>query len=69
MPIANNCRNSILVADQSKFGRPAPAKGGHITDPDLIVVDGIPGGVFEPLFDRQDVRARLQIAKSEVTHD
>lgn len=63
--IAANCRNSILVADQSKFGRPAPAKGGHLTDPDLIVVDGAPGGVFDPLFDRQDVRARLQIAKSE----
>ncbi|WP_417806058.1 DeoR/GlpR family DNA-binding transcription regulator [Thalassospira lucentensis] len=65
--IAGNCRNSILVADQTKFGRPAPAKGGHITDPDLVIVDSIPGGVFAPLFDRQDVRARLQLAKSEVS--
>ena len=64
--IAENCRNSILVADQSKFGRPAPAKGGHITDPDVVVVDRIPGGPFNPLFERQDVRARLQLAKSEV---
>lgn len=64
--IAKNCRNSILLADQSKFGRPAPAKGGHITDPDLVVVDAVPGAPFNSLFDRQDVLARLQIAKSEI---
>ena len=64
--ITRNCRNSILVADQSKFGRPAPAKGGHITDANIIVADGVPGGAFTSLFERADIHDRLQIAKSEV---
>ncbi|AJD50968.1 DeoR family glycerol-3-phosphate regulon repressor [Thalassospira sp. MBR-102] len=63
--IIGNCRNSILVADQSKFGRPAPAKGGHLTDPDMIVIDQKPGGDFNALFQRQDILDRLQIAKGE----
>ncbi|MCC9624044.1 DeoR/GlpR family DNA-binding transcription regulator [Thalassospira sp. MA62] len=64
--IAGNCRKSVLVADHSKFGRPAPAKGGHITDPDLVVIDRLPGGPFAPLFDREDVTTRLEIAKGDL---
>ncbi|MFH1805461.1 MAG: DeoR/GlpR family DNA-binding transcription regulator [Pseudomonadota bacterium] len=63
--ITANCRCSVLVADHSKFNRAAPAKGGHITDPDIVVIDALPGGAFIPLFDRQDVRKRLQIAKGD----
>ena len=51
-----NSRCSILVADQTKFGRPAAAVGGSILDPDHVVIDCRPNSRFddilEPLGDR-----------------
>jgi DeoR family glycerol-3-phosphate regulon repressor len=37
--IHESSRVSILVADVSKFGRQAPAKGGHLRDADHFVTD------------------------------
>lgn len=41
-----NARQSILVADVSKFGRPAAAVGGHLRDADHIVLDAHPDAGF-----------------------
>jgi DeoR family transcriptional regulator, glycerol-3-phosphate regulon repressor len=37
--IIQNARQVILVADQSKLGRPAPVRIGHISDVDVFVTD------------------------------
>lgn len=51
-----NARTSILVLDQSKFGRMAPALGGYLTEMDHVVVDHPPEAahlaVLEPISDR-----------------
>lgn len=57
-----SCRRSVLVADISKLGRPAPARGGHLTDIDMLVLDAPPTPDFDTLFAREDVGARLRIA-------
>lgn len=44
--LSESCRTAILVADVSKFGRPAPARGGHLSDPDLVVLDSPPPPAF-----------------------
>lgn len=44
-----NAGTSILVIDQSKFGRLAPAIGSNISDLDLIVCDRRPPETFSPL--------------------
>ncbi|WP_234053062.1 MULTISPECIES: DeoR/GlpR family DNA-binding transcription regulator [unclassified Xanthobacter] len=60
--ILESCRRSVLVADISKFGRPAPARGGHIADVHMVVLDAAPPSACAPLFDAPDVAARLQVA-------
>lgn len=40
--LLESCRLSVLVADVSKFGRQAPASGGSLADPGMIVLDGKP---------------------------
>ncbi|MBO9477905.1 DeoR/GlpR transcriptional regulator [Shimia sp. R11_0] len=47
----DNARASILVADQSKFGRRAAAIGGKLTDMDHIVLDAAPSAEFHTLLD------------------
>lgn len=51
-----NAKTSILVLDQSKFGRMAPAVGGNLAEMDQVVVDHPPEGAFlsilEQLSDR-----------------
>lgn len=37
--MADNARCRVLVADHTKHGRRAPARGGHITDIDRVVTD------------------------------
>lgn len=44
-----NARHSIFVADSSKFGRRAPAIGGHLDEADHIVTETMPGAPFAPL--------------------
>ncbi|GAA6199337.1 DeoR/GlpR family DNA-binding transcription regulator [Aquicoccus sp. SU-CL01552] len=47
----SNARQSILVADVSKFGRHAAAVGGHLRDADHVIIDARPGPRFHPLLD------------------
>ncbi len=44
--IRRNSRKSVLVADRSKFGRPAAAVGGHLREVDLLVLDRLPEPPF-----------------------
>ena len=48
----NNARQSILVADRSKFGRLAPAVGGHLAEADMVVTEARPGASFATLLDQ-----------------
>ncbi len=48
--ISSNSRQSILVADRSKFGRRAAAIGGHLREPDHVIIDSQPGPDFAALF-------------------
>ncbi|MFG1420269.1 DeoR/GlpR family DNA-binding transcription regulator [Roseixanthobacter liquoris] len=60
-----SCRRSVLVADVSKFGRPAPARGGHLSDIDLLVLDAPPPPAFAPLFHKDGLGARVRIAGAD----
>ncbi|WP_045679865.1 DeoR/GlpR family DNA-binding transcription regulator [Martelella endophytica] len=53
--IRKSCRKSILVADRSKFGRPAPAQRGRLSDADLLVLDGPPEGDFARLIEAEGI--------------
>ncbi|MFA5120930.1 DeoR/GlpR family DNA-binding transcription regulator [Zavarzinia sp.] len=59
LALAASCRNSILVADVTKCGRPAPARGGFLGDAGSIVLDRAPPPAFAPLFPED----RLSIAE------
>ena len=59
--IRASSEKSLLVVDQSKFGRQAPALGDNITDIDTIVMDRRPGPEFAPLLDQ--VNDRLLVAE------
>jgi DeoR family glycerol-3-phosphate regulon repressor len=59
--IRANAQRSLLVIDQSKFGRKAPALGDHITDMDTVILDRCPGPEFSPLLDQ--IRDRLIVAE------
>ena len=37
--LSESCRTQILVADHAKFSRQAPVRGGHISDPGILVTD------------------------------
>ncbi|NMM27004.1 MAG: DeoR/GlpR transcriptional regulator [Glaciimonas sp.] len=37
--LRESCRTQILVADSSKFGRQAPVRGGHLSDPGILVTN------------------------------
>lgn len=39
--MANNCRTSLLMADASKFGRPAIARGDQLVDADHRFIGGL----------------------------
>ena len=52
-----NCRQSLLVADASKFGRAAMARGGRLADMDHLFIDERPSAAF---------RSLLRMAKPEV---
>jgi len=44
-----NCRQSLLVADASKFGRAAMARGGRLADMDHLFTDAWPAQAYRPL--------------------
>lgn len=58
-----NARQSILIADRSKFGRRAAAMGGKLTDADLVVIDDVPEGSFSTLL--TGLSGSLVIARRE----
>lgn len=59
-----NSQASILVIDQSKFGRLAPALGPNIADIDHVVLDRLPAAEFSGLVDTLD--NRLMLANGEI---
>ncbi len=61
--IRASARQSILVLDQSKFGRHAAALGGHLRDADHVVIDRLPAAPFHPLLTA--LGDRLIIAEDE----
>ena len=61
--IRENAQQSILVVDQSKFGRQAPALGDNIADIDAIIMDRRAGPAFSPLLDQ--IEDRLVVANGE----
>ena len=46
-----NARHSILVVDSSKFGRRAPAAGGHLDEADHVVTEARPAAPFADLLE------------------
>lgn len=58
-----NSRLSILVIDQSKFGRLAPALGPNIAEIDRVVVDRAPAAEFSHLADA--LGDRLLLARGD----
>ena len=63
--IRANSSTSLLVVDQSKFGRPAPALGDNITDMDMTILDRLPGGAYAPL--TQTINGSLLVAEGDPT--
>jgi DeoR family glycerol-3-phosphate regulon repressor len=55
-----NCRQSLLVADASKFGRAAMARGGRLADMDHLFLDAWPDPAFRPLL--AGPRPRVQLS-------
>ncbi len=62
--IRDNAQKSILVVDQSKLGRQAPALGDNVADIDTIIMDRRPGPSFSPLLEQ--IENRLVIAEGEL---
>jgi DeoR family glycerol-3-phosphate regulon repressor len=65
--IRESCRQSILVADATKFDRKAPAQGGHIRDADIVVLDKVPDGGLGDLAAADAFR--IVLASEEVAAD
>jgi DeoR family glycerol-3-phosphate regulon repressor len=63
--ICANAQTSLLVVDESKFGRQAPAFGDNISDMDMVIVDRRPSDDFAPLM--QKINDRLLVAEGELT--
>lgn len=63
--IRANSNTSLLVVDQSKFGRPAPALGDNIADMDVTIIDRIPAGPYASL--TQNINGRLLVAEGDST--
>ncbi|MCY1546625.1 hypothetical protein D9M68_826300 [compost metagenome] len=55
-----NCRQSLLVADASKFGRAAMARGGRLADMDHLFIDERPVAAFRALL--KQTRPQVHVA-------
>jgi len=64
-----NCRTAILVVDASKFGRSAPARGGHLSDVDMLVVDAAPPEPFATRIQEAGIDLRVAEAEEVPLHD
>ncbi len=67
--MAENCRQVVLVADVSKFGRPALVRGGVLHDVDHVVLDAPPPAAYLPLFDDDGLTLHVAAAPSLVTEE
>lgn len=67
--LAANCRTAVLVADLSKLGRSAPARGGSLEDVDLLVVDRPPPEPFRSRIEEAGVRLHVALAEEGVLLD
>ena len=54
-----NCRQSLLVADASKFGRAAMARGGRLSDMDHLFIDAWPSPAYRPLLEAASPQVHL----------
>lgn len=56
LAMATHCRSTLLVADVSKFGRRAVARGGRLTDADHLFIDApVPADYLEALGEHRPV--------------
>ena len=62
--IRANSQTSMLVLDQTKFGRLAPAAGENLYDVDHVILDRRPATHFDPLLD--GLGERLLLAEREM---
>lgn len=62
MALLESCRLSVLVADVSKFGRPAHASGGSLGDLGMIVLDSLPDAAIHPLVTESTIASKIRIA-------
>lgn len=60
-----NSRTVYLVADHSKFGRPAMVKVGQLSQVNVLFLDRLPGGVYDEAIRASGVT--LQVAECTVT--
>jgi DeoR family glycerol-3-phosphate regulon repressor len=63
--IAANSRASLLVADNSKFGRNATVRGGHIADPHHFFTDKPIPAAFRSMIERSGNEVHLALAGNE----
>jgi len=61
--IRENSKVSMLVLDNTKFGRPAPAVGESLLDIDHIILDRHPGKPYTDLLDQ--LNGRLVLAERD----
>lgn len=59
-----NCRQSLLVADVSKFGRAAMARGGRLDDMDHLFTDALPGAPYRKML--RDRKPQVHLAGEAV---
>ncbi len=59
-----NCRSAVLVADLTKFGRAAVARGGSLGVMDHLVINGRPAEPFNQLVESAPRHLHLAEAKS-----
>ncbi|HEX5999240.1 MAG TPA: DeoR/GlpR family DNA-binding transcription regulator [Hyphomicrobiaceae bacterium] len=64
LAIQESCRHTILVADVTKIGRAAPAKGGDVSAIDTVVLDQAPSAALESIVARGT--GRLLVAHSDM---
>ncbi len=64
--MVRNARQTILVADSTKFSRTAPVKIVHLEDIDILVTDSAPPAAIAEICDSRDVR--LEIARGDSVH-
>ena len=59
--MCENAKTSLLVLDVSKFGRPAPALGGRVSNMDTVIIDRKPTEGFELVMEQ--INDRLLVAE------